>query len=297
MITGGVDLSSLPEPQVIEALEFERVLAEARAALLVLAPELAEPLSVESDPLIKEMQVNAYREVLVRNRINQAARAVMLRFATGADLDNLAALFGVTRLVVVPADDEAIPPVAAVMETDDRFRERIVLALDGYSTAGPVGAYVFHALSASADVKDVNVTSPVPGEVAVAILSREGDGTPSGSLLMDVEAALNADTVRPLCDTVSVGPATVISYAVDATVELAPGTDTVAVLDAARVAVAEYVDQAHRFGGLVARSGLFAALHRPGVIDVTLTSPAADIEALPAEAPFCTATDVVEAVV
>ena len=44
---------------------------------------------VESDPAWTILEVAAYRELLLRQRINDASRAVMLAFATGADLEHL----------------------------------------------------------------------------------------------------------------------------------------------------------------------------------------------------------------
>ncbi len=64
------------------------------------------------------------------------------------------------------------------MESDDRFRMRIPLSLEGHSTAGPVGAYKFHTFSVSAAVKDVAVLSPAPGQVDVIVLTASENGQP-----------------------------------------------------------------------------------------------------------------------
>ena len=95
-----IDLSLLPAPNVIEPLDYETLLADRKARLLALAPtaqqaELAAVLALESEPLTQFLQETAYRELLLRARINDAARACMLPWATGADLDNLGALYGV----------------------------------------------------------------------------------------------------------------------------------------------------------------------------------------------------------
>ena len=63
------------------------------------------------------------------------------------------------------------------MESDPDFRRRIQLAPEGFSVAGPEGAYIFHALSADPGVLDACATSPSPGEVVVTVLARAGDGT------------------------------------------------------------------------------------------------------------------------
>ncbi len=41
---------------------------------------------------------------------------MMVAYAMGGDLDQLAANYNVKRLTVTPADNDAVPPVAAVME-------------------------------------------------------------------------------------------------------------------------------------------------------------------------------------
>lgn len=290
-----INLSLVPPPDVVQPLSFEAILQEMKDQLILLAPDLAPVLVLESEPAVKILEVCAFREVLLRARVNDASRAVMLATATGADLDNLAALFGVVRLVLVPGNPAAEPPEAPVLETDAAFRARTQLALEGFSTAGPVGAYTFHALSAHADVKDVFVDSPAPGEVRVTVLSNTGDGTPSPSVLTAVAARLNADEVRPLCDLVAVQPATIVTYSITASLELLDGPDP-AVVEADAIATATaYVAGAHTLGTDVTLSGIYAALHRPGVARVILTSPAAEIVVPPTSAAFCTSVNVVTA--
>lgn len=290
-----INLSQLPAPEVVETLDYEAILAEMTGKLTELAPELAPVLALESEPAVKILEVCAYRELLLRQRVNDAARSVMLAFATGSNLDQLAALFGVSRLVLDEGDAEASPPIAPTYEADDDFRVRVQLALEGFSTAGPVGAYTFHALSADPDVRDVAIDSPTPGTVRVTVLSRQGDGTADTALLNTVSAALNADDVRPLCDSVVVQGATIVDFAVTAELELQDGPDTSVVLAEAQAAVQDYVEGAFKLGRDVSLSGLYAALHRPGVVRVTLTSPAADVAIAPTEAGHCTAITVTEA--
>lgn len=281
-----VDLSQLAPPAVVEALDFETILAAMVADLQARAPEFSA--MVESDPAFKVLEVAAYRELLIRQRVNDAARAVMLAYATGADLDQIAANYGVARLLITPADDTTIPPTAAVYESDDEFRSRVTLSLEGYTSAGSEGSYVFNALSASGDVKDVSATSPTPGQVVVYVLSRSGSGAASLDLITAVEAALNAEKVRPMTDQVTVMSASIVEYAITAELVVYPGPDATVVLEAAQAAVAAYADQQHRMGYDVTLSGIYAALHQPGVQRVNLVSPAANIEISDGEAAYCT---------
>lgn len=282
-----VNLSQLTPPDVVEALNFEAVFAAMLADLQ--ARDTIFSALVESDPAYKILEVAAYREVLLRQRINDAAKAVMLAQATGADLDQIAANYGVGRLTINPGDPVAVPPVAPTLESDAAFRERVLLSLEGYTTAGSVGAYQFHALSASGDVKDVGVANPplVPGQVNVSILSNTGDGEASAGLIATVQAALSAETVRPLCDTVIVQTAQIIDYSIAAVLTLYPGAGQETVLAAAIAAAETYADDMHRMGRDITRSGVFAALHQPGVQNVALTTPAADIVIAWNQAAWC----------
>lgn len=285
-----VDLSQLAAPDVVETLDFETILAAMVADLQSRDPAFSA--LVESDPAYKILEVAAYRETLIRQRVNDATQAVMLAYAGGADLDQIAANYNVERLVLDAGDPDAIPPVEPTLESDADLRRRVQLSFEGFSTAGPVGAYVFHALGADPDVLDVAVDSPAPGEVVVTVLSRDGDGTASAELLAAVDAVLSSDDVRPLTDDVTVQAATIVEYTVTAVLTVLPGPDGSVVLAQAEAALAAYIAQTQRLGRDVTRSGIFAALHQPGVQNVTLTAPAADVVIAADEASFCTATDV-----
>lgn len=287
-----VDLSRLPAPDVVEEIEFEPIFEAMLADLR--ERDASFDVTVESDPAYKILQVAAYRELLLRQRINEAAKGVMLAYALGADLDHLGALYGVERQTLTEGDPDAIPPVPATFETDADFRRRIQLSLEGFSTAGPEGAYVFHALSADGAVLDASATSPSPGEVVVTVLSRDADGTASASLLAAVETTLSAEDVRPLTDHVSVQSAAIVEYAIEATLHFYAGPDREVVMQAARTAATAYAETQHRLGLDVTLSGVYAALHQPGVQRVELAQPAANLVVDRTQATHCTAIDLAD---
>ena len=281
-----IDLSTLPAPAVVEVLSFETILAQMVADLQSRDP--AFTALVESDPAFKILEVAAYRETLLRARVNDAAKSVMLAYAGGADLEQIGALFGVTRKTLVAANPNAVPPVAAVMESDTDLRFRVQIALEGISTAGPVGAYVFHALKL-ASVKDVAVESPTPGAVLVTILSIANNGVPTTTELNAVRAELNADDVRPLTDNVTVQAATVVTYAITATIYVNDGPDASVVLANCQTAAQAYATARFKIGADVNLSGIYAALHQPGVEKVVLASPSANLDITSTQAGRCTA--------
>ena len=282
-----VNLSQLPAPDVVETLDFEEILAAMVADLQSRDPSFTA--LVESDPAYKIMQVAAYRELILRQRINEASRSVMLAYAMGSDLDQIGANFNVVRLMLDPGNPNAVPPVPPIMEADIDFRRRIQLSFEGFSTAGPEGAYIFHALSASADVKDASAISPNPGEVLVSVLSRIADGAATPEMIAAVDATLSDEEVRPLTDMVTVQSATIVTYQITADLYFFRGPDSGPVMQQAQKAAEAYAKEQHRLGADITLSGIYAALHQPGVQRVELTSPAATIVIDETSAAFCTA--------
>jgi phage-related baseplate assembly protein len=399
-----IELSQLPPPNVVEPLDYEQILAAMLADLKTRDPFF--DALVESDPAYKILEVAAFRELLMRQRVNDAGRSVMLAYATGSDLDHLGALMGVARL----AGDDGSRPAEAVIETDgylpgslipsgyirrrengvlpplevkfvpvafltpppypmfnitvdvsgstiiltgspsqvgdftpsgisdaialhpganalvevivngfgganiqyshlenhtlllmggrdatdpyqesdSDFRRRIQLAPEAFSVAGPQGAYVFHALSAGPEVLDAYASSPEPGEVLVTIMSRFDSGEASSGLCNAVAQHLASDDIRPLTDHVTVQSVEVVDYEIVASIFTYPGPDPAPIIQAAQNALAAYISNIRKIGRDISRSGIFAALHQPGVQRVALTEPSDDVPISNLEVGNCT---------
>ncbi|AOJ36570.1 baseplate assembly protein [Burkholderia sp. AU33423] len=292
-----IDLSQLPSPDVVETIDYEALLAARKARFVSLYPadeqaEIAATLALESEPVVKLLQENAYREIVLRQRVNDAARAVMLAYAVGTDLDHLAALFGIRRLTITPADPEH--NVAAVMESDTDLRARTQLAPQSLSVAGPEGAYVSHARNADGRVLDASAVSPAPCEVLVSVLARDGDGTADPALIAAVAAALQADDVRPLTDKVTVRGAEILRYQVRARLVFFAGPDRAVALAEANRAMKKYTESMHRLGMEVTLDGIYAAARAAGVQKVILESPSAGLPATKQQAPYCTSIELID---
>lgn len=288
-----IDLSQLPPPQIVKVPDFETLLAERKASFVALYPAdqqdaVRRTLALESEPITKQLQENTYREILLLQRINEAALAVMVAYANRSDLEQLGANYNVKRLTVTPADNDAVPPVAAVMETDEALRLRIPAAFEGLSVAGPTAAYEFHAKSADGRVADASATSPAPAEVVLTVLSREGDGTADADLLAVVEKALNSESVRPVADRLTVRGASIVNYSVRALLYLYPGPESEPILEAARASLQKYIASQTRLGRDIRLSAIYAALHVEGVQRVELLSPLADVVLDKTQAASCT---------
>ncbi|HDL7471024.1 TPA: baseplate assembly protein [Yersinia enterocolitica] len=288
-----IDLSQLPAPLVIESLDFDNLFAVRKEAFIALYPADQQDavrltLSFESEPIVKLLQESTYRELLLRQRVNEGAQAVMVAHAIGSDLDHLGANNGIARLTITPANPDAIPPITAVMESDDDFRMRIPQAFEGLSVAGPTGAYEYHARSADGRIADASAISPSPACVTVTVLSREGNGVAAQDLLDKVFAALNDENVRPVADRLTVNTADIVEYQIDATLYFYPGPEAEPIRTAAEARLNTYISTQRRLGRDIRKSAIYAALHVEGVQRVELAAPVVDVVLDKTQAAHCT---------
>ncbi|MFM5679540.1 baseplate J/gp47 family protein [Aeromonas veronii] len=289
-----ITLSQLPQPDVIELLDYETILAERKAYLISLYPAdqqqaITSTLALESEPITKLLQENAYRELILRQRINDAAVANMLAWAKGSDLDNLVANWNVQRLIIQQGDPTATPPVPEIKEDDEALILRALMAWDGLSVAGPTGAYEYFALSADGKVADAKGSSPSGAVAIVTILSTEGDGTADTALIAKVDQALSHEDKRPVADRLTVQSAGIIHYTINARLHVSSqGAEANVILQAARDRLAAFINPRRRIGVEVPRSAIDAALHVQGVSKVDLLGWA-DITPSQTQAAYCTA--------
>nr|DAO37698.1 MAG TPA: baseplate assembly protein [Caudoviricetes sp.] len=287
-----MNLKKLPYPNVIEVLKYDEILNNVKN---IFKEHLTddEISLLESDNYSALLETLAYRELLLRARINDSVKAMLLPFSTGDDLDNIVAIYGIERLkgerptaqcefslsmprssdtylpkglilrsengeiaslkseVVIRANElkavgviildeftktskakceyiqTPLPFVlkakqlsefegGAELENDERLRERAMLSLERFSTAGSKKAYIYHALSANAKVEEASVLNGGPGIVKVYLKTSDmSEGT-----RQSVADYLSGEKVRPLTDTVTVANATIKNIEVKAELEL-----------------------------------------------------------------------------
>lgn len=267
-------LKDIPYPQIIEELDYEKLLKAYEELFKSFLKERVELL--ESDPFKAILEALAYREMIIRARINESIKATYLHYASGSDLDNVVAngylierLKGVkptakvefelsTLLaydVIIPkgaifsnkkADlailkeevvikkgqskaqgilelDEFIqskeskteflqtplPFVAKIKqleffsggaseESDEALRQRAVMSVHRFSTAGSEKGYIYHGLSASAKIASIKALNNGAGRVRIILKSEDEESVEK------VKEYLSADERRPLTDEVSV---------------------------------------------------------------------------------------------
>jgi phage-related baseplate assembly protein len=283
-------LTNLPYPNIVEKLDYDVIKSE---ILELFAEKTDDYELLESDPYSAIIEAVAYRETLLRARINDSVLSMLIPYASGSDLDNIVALYGVERLkgakprasvefkltialsnnVTIPANtlfrsdkgdisrlaydviieagkekatgileldkyvkesdikteyiQNPLPFVfnikqidnykdGADVESDEAFRERAILSLDRFSTAGSINAYKYYTMSVNPNIEEVGVAGEHPAGV-VKIYLRTVNNI---DLTTDVLSALNKEKVRPLTDKVEVYMSTRKTLAVTAKIGL-----------------------------------------------------------------------------
>jgi phage-related baseplate assembly protein len=299
---GAIDLSAYPLPAILEELAVETYLLRSKASFTAAWDAIRgdkppiDTLALEHEPVTAQLRVAAEIERMLRGHINDRIKQVTLAGARGAMLDHLAMTYfrGLTRRVITPATQDTV----AVLEDDETFRQRIALSPESWSTCGPEGAYLFWALSASGDVRDVVAYSEDEGvclapRIRVIVLSRLGDGTASQALLDLVKAALKRRSLRPMGDLPVVESAVPLPFTVTIALSIRAGASPEPVKAAAEARIRAYCEGRTRWigddltgpvwliGRRISRDTLagVASGGDPNIVEVSVSAPGGDINA------------------
>ncbi|MCH9780730.1 MAG: baseplate J/gp47 family protein [Alphaproteobacteria bacterium] len=296
-----IDLSKLPVPDAIEAASFDAIVAKLVADAKMRIGDNSNldhfdttRLDCAAEPMRILIEAFAYREYLLRQRVNDAVRGVMLASATGNDLENLAALYGIKR---------------NTYEIDDALRIRTRDATETLTNAGTASSYRAHANQVNATYTyenstndtqtatigtidyeiadgetftvpitphDTATTSPKGGVVDVKVIGAWAPNAPfaklaNTSLSTTINTEIDSDTIRQLTDTVQVTLGTVRRYKATATLTIGEGPTASAVEQAAETALRAFAFDAYAIGQDVPRNGIIAALWQEGVENLSLT--------------------------
>ena len=230
------DLSGLPSVSFAP-----QSAGETETAIITAYEAIAKATLQPGDPVRLFLESLAYILSVQNGLIDLAGKQNLLAYARGGHLDHLGAPMGVIRIqpqparttvrfgvdgalafaVPIPAGTRVTTQSGGVMfatlsgcdeEGDERFRDRIRMAPESFSVAGPNGAYEARVKAVSADISAVSVTSPTPGVVDIRFVLTDGE-LPDEAMIEEVENALTPKDVRPLTDKVLVGSPETVEYA------------------------------------------------------------------------------------
>jgi phage-related baseplate assembly protein len=279
--------------EVLEKLDAESIIT-ARMRQLVSYWFMGDPPSaaqydvgnLEFDPLRINQECSTYFELLLRDRINQAARSVTLAFATGGDLDAIASRY-----------PGGMPRIAN--ESDENYRTRIWLSSNLFSKQGIYESYVYYALTAAllagTPIRDCQA-SAIPGkpDVRITIMA---DGTPisydpigkqftpapsplpTDAQCSEVFSYIAADGMgrKGLTDVISVGGPSVITVPYVIRIQLYPGWEQASIMLQLAIALGKLLESQRYLGFSHTRAAIDGALKVSGVFDIFIDSPSVDV--------------------
>ena len=161
-------------------------------------------------------------------------------------------------------------------EADDReYYELMRAAMDGCSTAGARGSYVYWAKKVSTKIADVVANSPSVGVVKLYVLMDDGT-LASEEIKRAVLAACSDDTRRPMTDKVETADADTVSYNITFTYYTQSDSEKSATevkndVDAAVKAYTAW--QCGKFGRDINPDRLRRYLYEAGIKRVEMTAP------------------------
>lgn len=314
-------LNQLAEPEIVKVETFETLLAEFKAEVLAYVqardPEKAARLAValenDSDLLAMMLQAFTLRLQGHERKYNARIKQMLAWWAEGSNLDARAADLGLERRVIDEGDPNAFPPVDPLLEGDEDLRvryylaphapaagsrlqyrreamtlgERAAVTVEAPEAGRLVVTYTFAPDGFAAQVKDANGRQTAPGQVAVTVLARAGDGTPSAELLAAERKHFARDDVGPETDLVTVRAAEIVRYRIRAIVYINQGPDAQLTQANARAALEAYAAGRHLLEGYVDPSRIDYVLHAAGAERLQLLEPLAPIECAAHQAPYC----------
>lgn len=261
MSTVAFDFSSLPQPEVIKTFYYETILQERMDDLrqrLAIAGIDYDVGNLETDILKTVHLADSFREMTLRTAINDSAKANLLAFALGSDLDHLGAFYDVYRLIG---------------EKDEAFRARLIIEIKGRSPGG--SAYWYEAAARRSDVRIRSVKVyreefwPI---IHIAVLSRENGGIPDQAMMDAVTAEVMSERVRLLNDTLIIEPAAATGTDIEADIWLLPDA-AFGILDALPELLRQAWLTESEIGFDLEPSWIEARLHVSGVKRVDIVSP------------------------
>uniref|UniRef100_A0AB39CA16 Baseplate assembly protein n=1 Tax=Aliivibrio phage vB_Alvi_H905 TaxID=3234039 RepID=A0AB39CA16_9VIRU len=249
----GINLELLPPLTLVDQVPMDEIVAD-------IAEKAALENAAPSDPSYRSALAYAYREMYFRQDSNEQAKGVMLAFAKGAQLDHIGSTYYRTPL--------GSPVVRLDSENDVSYKTRLQLSPEGYSVAGPEGAYRFFGLSADSDIRFLKPISPRPAVMSLYLLTYSNGGVATDELCRKVENYVWP--YRPMGDRVTAYPAELIRYTVTAELLVEKGSDLSAIQTKALEETAFYTLNENKFGGYVSDSGLKDAMTVGNVKKVNL---------------------------
>ncbi|WP_108062707.1 baseplate assembly protein [Poseidonibacter lekithochrous] len=173
-------------------------------------------------------------------------------------------------------------------ESNDEFRQRILLSMADKSTAGSEETYKSYTFGADERIEDVAILNGGAGVVNVYYYSKNADEL----MKTRIEESLNKKEVRPLTDNVVVQTATPSNYSVIAELKILPNQETAKVYTNAVESLTAGLEKLKKIGVDITLSEINDFLKVPGVKEAVISSPGANVNISDNQIGVCSGTNI-----
>lgn len=212
----------------------------------------------------------AARESNVCTQMIYAMMQNYVRTATGVFLEALGEFWGVKRIIDITHDENDQEIITK--ETDERLRERIILAPEAITSCGTVGAYRYFVLTSDISITDVDFSTPDDGSGRVHATVLTKDGMASDDLINKVFHVLSDEKNAVLCVNYSVSAPVQVNYHIDAEIIIYDNFIELAVQEQVQSALEAYAESAQEtLGKDIVLSQILDVIHNiEGVYSASL---------------------------
>ena len=160
-----------------------------------------------------------------------------------------------------------------------------IQVINATATPGIIGgsqkAYRQRIMAISGEIADAAITSPSPNNLTIHLLAKTG--IPSVDLINQVQAIMNNDENRMVCDAITTQAATRIDYTINASLTLSTTANEANTIASATTALNDYAAaRRSKLGVDIYRSDIIDILKNfSEIIDVNVIQPAINIQIPP----------------
>lgn len=266
--------------------EFDTPILEATAASTTLRMHLSLPLStskiIKKGELLATSNEGAIFFVSTHDAVIETTDLfvdINLKCTITGPAGNDFAIGEINSLVkplpyVSKVENITVSAGGSLEEDEESYRNRIYLAPEKLSNAGPTGAYEYYAKSASPLISDIFVDSPQPGYVNISVLLKNGE-LPSEEIIQLIYEKVNARDVRPLTDFITVSAPEIVTYDLDVVYYIETNAvDKTLIHQNVEKAIDEYAKwQSSKIGRDINPSKLISDCYKAGAKRVEVRTP------------------------
>ena len=202
--------TSLADQSEVHNYNYEKILLDTKASLIkkiqVYYPNFSS-LS-ESDPMLKTIEIAAYRELLIRQKIKDTIKISLLSQSSGTSLNQLAHLI---------LDENKYAKNFTEIRTDiSTFWNDTP-----YYTTGTKSAYQYFVRKfGNETIRDVNVVNKDHAVTIYILLNNENKLISSEKIKNDIQKKIENENIRRITDKINIQFAEIVNYTIEANITL-----------------------------------------------------------------------------